>query len=314
MRFLWSSRKRSTGWMAIATQGNRVDLAHVSRGAGGRPEVSSLVSYRKEGPVANALAILRRQHGLGNFRCVTALGVGEYQILQLEAPGVPPAEIREAVRWRIKDMIDYPPETATIDIAELPTSQTGTSRTRSLHVFCARNDVVGGRMKLFEAAKIPLEVIDVPEMALRNVATLWAKPRQALALICFDAAGGTLVIVADGELYTTRRIEVTEGDLADGNHEQRHSHMERVALEMQRSFDHYDRQFGAFPLERLIVAAPQAAELIDYLRPILYVPVEAADLSGIMDFPAVPELRDPDRQAQSLVTLGLALRMQGGGA
>ncbi|MGE0355589.1 MAG: agglutinin biogenesis protein MshI [Burkholderiales bacterium] len=294
--------------MGISLPGNRVDLAHVSRGAGGRPEVHALVSYRRERPAEEALAILRRQHGLARHRCATVLGAGEYQMLQLEAPEVPRGEVKDAVRWRVKDMIDYPPESATIDLVEIPASPEGGTRARGLHVFCARNEVIGARMKLFDGAKVPLEAIDVPEMALRNVAALWAGPKRALALIAFDDTGGTLVIVAGGELYASRRIEATEGDLSDPDEASRQPHLERIALELQRSFDYYDRQFGSAPLEKLVVAAPRAAELADYLRPILYVPVEAADLGAVMDFPAVPELRDPARQAQCLVTLGLALR------
>lgn len=312
MKFSLTPWGQTKGWMAITLHRDRVDLANVCLGAGGRPEVRSLDSYRKEKPDAEALGVLRRKHALGRHRCITALGSGEYQILQLEAPDVPREEMKEAVRWRIKDMIDFPPEAATIDLVEVPSSQKVASRARGLNVFCARNDVVGARMKLFDTARIPLEVIDVPEMALRNVAALWAKPRQALALISFDESGGTLVIVAEGELYATRHIDVTEAELADADEARRKSHMDRIGLELQRSFDFCDRQFGSLPLERLMVAAPRAPELIAYLSSALYVPVAEADLAGIMDFPAVPQLRDPARQAQSLVTLGLALRNQEG--
>jgi MSHA biogenesis protein MshI len=312
MRFSLTSRGRSKGWMAITLHRDRVDLANVCLGVDGRPEVRSLDSYRKDKSDADTLSILRRKHSLGGYRCITALANGDYQILQLEAPDVPREEMKEAVRWRIKDMIDFPPEAATIDLVEVPSSQKAASRARGLNVFCARNEVVGGRMKLFDAARIPLEAIDVPEMALRNVAILWAKPRQALALIGFDESGGTLVIVAEGELYATRHIDVTESDLADTDETRRKSHVDRIALELQRSFDFYDRQFGSLPLERLMVAAPRAPELVANLSPALYVPVAAADLAGIMDFPAVPQLRDPARQAQSLVTLGLALRNEEG--
>ncbi len=145
-------------------------------------------------------------------------------------------------------------------------------------------------------------------MALRNLAALWAKPGKALALIGFDDSGGTLVIVAQGELYATRHIDLTEAQLADPDEERRKANLERLALELHRSFDNYDRQHGSLPLEKLLVAAPRAAGLLESLSSALYVPVDAADLAGIMDFPGVPELRDPVRQSQGLVALGLALR------
>lgn len=256
------------------------------------------------------LSELRRQHRLGGCRCVTALAAGEYQMLQLEAPEVPAAELREAVRWRIKDMIDYPPDAATLDIVSMPSPRAGGSR-GSLFVFSARNEVVGGRMALFDKAKIPLEAIDVPEMALRNVALLWAAEHRAAALLAINESGGMLVIAAAGELYSARRIELTAAQLADAGRAQ--EHFERIGLELQRSFDHYDRQFGAYPLGRLVVAAPMAEGLVEYLSSNLYVPVETLDLSRVADFPAVPDLRNVHRQAQCLLSIGLALR-NGGGA
>lgn len=300
--------------MAIALHPDRTDLAHVVRRPGGRPEVAAYDSYRRDKPEAEALALLRRKRGLRSHRCITALANGEYRVFQLDSPDVPAEEMKEAVRWRIKDMIDYAPEEATLDAVEIPAGPSGGARSRGLHVFCARNEVVGARMRTFEGAGIALEAIDVPEMALRNLAALWAKPGKALALMAFDASGGLLVIVAQGELYATRRIDLGEADLSDPDEGRRMESLERLSLELHRSFDYYDRQFGAAPLERLLVAAPNAQGLIPGLAASLYVPVEAADLEAILDFPRVPELRDPRRQAQGLVALGLALRETEGAA
>lgn len=299
--------------MAVSLLPDRVDLAHVRRPAGARPLVMSLDSYRKEKSDGQALATLRRKFALGRFKCITALHGGEYQMLQLDAPDVPREELKEAVRWRIKDMIDYPPDTATFDVVEVPSERVGAPRARSLFVFSARNDVVRERMKLFESAKAPLEAIDVPEMALRNVAALWSQPGRAVALIGFDEGGGLMVIAAGGELHASRRIDVTAAQLADDDAEHRKAHMERIGVELQRSFDHYDRQPGVAPVARLLVLAPDAPRLVEYLAAELVVPVECADLASVMDFPAIPELRNPARQAQCLLTLGLALR-DGGGA
>ncbi len=307
---LFSKASKSNGWMAVCLYPERVDLAHVVRRLDGRPEVKLLDSCRREKSAADTLAALRRQYRLGSFRCITALLDGEYRMLQVDAPEVPAAELREAMRWRIKDMIDFAPDAATLDLATVPAARPGASSS-SLFVFAAKNEVVRSRMEAFDKAKVPLAAIDVPEMALRNVAALWAEPGRAAALLSFDDGGGLLVIAAGGELYSARRIEVAAAQLANAAEAQQN--YERVGLEIQRSFDHYDRQFGSLPLARLVVAAPQAEGLVGYLAGNLYVPVEAADLSAVMDFPSVPEMRDAHRQAHCLLAIGLALR-NGGGA
>jgi len=66
------------------------------------------------------------------------------------------------------------------------------------------------------------------------------------------------------------------------------------------------------PLSRVLVAAAMAPRLVEQLSSMLEVPVEAADLASVMDFPSVPELRESARQAQCLPTLGLALRDEWG--
>lgn len=294
--------------MAVSVLPDRVDLAHVVCPAGARPIVMSMDSFRNDKPDARSLSILRKKFSLDRFKCITALRGGEYQMVQVESPQVPAAELKEAVRWRIKDMIDYPPDTATIDLVEVPSGQASATRARSLYVFCAHNDVVRERMELFASARAPLDAIDVPEMALRNVAVLWAQPGRAVALIGFDESGGILVIAAGGELFASRRIDVTAAQLADENAETRKPHLERIGLELQRSFDQYDRQPGASPLARLLVMAPEPSGLVEYLKAQLTVPTESADLATVLDFPSIPELRNPARQAQCLLTLGLALR------
>ena len=307
---LLSSGKNGKDWTAISLHPDRIDIACVKRKAGGRPEVAQLDSYQMQGGGKESLARLRKSLRLDVNRCATLLGSGEYQMLQVEAPAVAPGEIREAVRWRIKDMIDYPPTAATIDILNVPGE--GPGKSRQLFVVAANNALVGQRMQLFADARIPLDAIDIQETAQRNIAALFEVENRGLALLSFDEGGGVLTFTFKGELYLARRIEVTTAQLEGADEERRQPLYERIVLELQRSLDHFDRQFSFIPLARLVVApAAEAPGLVDYLGGNLYVPVEPLDLSKVMDFPAVPELKNAARQAQCLHTIGVALRDEG---
>jgi MSHA biogenesis protein MshI len=92
--------------------------------------------------------------------------------------------------------------------------------------------------------------------------------------------------------------------------DRRSSLYDRIGLEVQRSLDNYDRQYGGFlPLSRLVIAPqPEAMPLQGYLKDYLGIPVDTVDLSDLMDISAVPALKDPARQSQSLLCLGAALR------
>ena len=84
---------------------------------------------------------------------------------------------------------------------------------------------------------------------------------------------------------------------------------DRVALELQRSLDNFDRQFRNVAVSRLIVSqVPDGARLVEYLGANLAVPVGMLDLERVVDFPGVPELRDPLRQSQCLQLIGAAMR------
>jgi len=309
---LFGVGEKTGGWMAVRRGADRIDFAHVRRASSGRPEILLLESYRREGTEEASLLRLRKELKLSRYRCATLLDAGKYQTLQVEAPNVPPEELRQAVRWKIKDLLDCPVESATVDLIELPTD-VASGRARQLFVVAAGNAVVADPMRAFDAAGIPLDVIDIPEMAQRNVAALFEPERRGLALLAFDDLGGLLTFTCAGDLYLSRRIEVAAGQLRQADAERRSQLIERIGLELQRSLDHFDRQYNFISLAKLMLAPVAGVpELADYLTANLYVPVEVLDLAAAMDFPAIPELRRPERQAECLHVIGAALRLEAG--
>jgi hypothetical protein len=50
----------------------------------------------------------------------TVLDVADYQLLLVESPDVLAAELKAAVRWRLKDIIDFPLEDAVVDVFGIP--------------------------------------------------------------------------------------------------------------------------------------------------------------------------------------------------
>jgi MSHA biogenesis protein MshI len=308
MRLFGSSRQKP-GWMCIHVLPDRVDVSHVQSAGRGRPEVLLCDSYRKEGDDTETLRRLRRELRLERYRCTTLMRNGDYQMLQVEAPNVPDAETRTAVRWRVKDMIDYPVEAATVDALFIPGAGGESTRSAQMLAVAARNDRITATVQPFDEAGIPLEVIDVPELAQRNVAHRFEAPARGLALLAIDQAGGLITFTAGGELYQYRRIEAPLAALASAAEQQ--NLFERIVLELQRSLDHFDRQFRHIAIAKVLVTpVPGAENLQSHLAASLDVPVELIDLAQALDFPHVPELREPARQAQCLQAIGAALRAE----
>jgi len=294
--------------LCINLHAQRVDVSHVLAKGRARPEVLICDSFRKDGDDQATLARLKRELQLDRYRCTTLLPTGNYQMLQVEAPNVPAAEAKNAMRWRIKDMIDFPVETATVDGVFIP-AEGAAGRSPQMFALAAKNDVIAATVKPFTDADIALEVIDVPELAQRNLAQCFEQEGRGLAVLAFDEGGGLLTITSGGELYQYRRIEVAAANLGSANPDQRRGLYDRVVLELQRTLDNFDRQFHHVAVARLLVTpVPGADDLCEYFAANLDLPVAWLEFSEVMDFPHIPELREPARQAQCLRLIGAAMR------
>lgn len=284
----------------------------VARQSGARPELEQLVSFERDGKDVPALKRIAGQFELRHKALGTLLVVGEYQLLQTDAPDLKDrAELKEALRWKVKDLVDLPVAQATLDYFEIPPEAVGAGRGRQLFVAIAGNETLRPKIELFQDARLPLSVIDLPEMALRNVARLFETPQRALALLNFTALGGMLTFTFGGELVAVRRIEITLDQLEAARDGRLAELFDRVALEVQRSVDNFERQFNAVTLARLITAdLPTVPGLLEYLKQYLSIKAEPLDLAEVIDFPALPELRAPRRQAELLPVIGAALRQE----
>lgn len=294
--------------MSVVRLGDRIDLAHVIRAAGKRPEIHLCESFRVEGAESDTLARLAHSLNLKRYRCATLLGENEYRIAQLEAPAVPSEERVQALRWRLKDMVDFPVDEAAVVVADIPVEG---GRQPQVFAVIASRPTVAGKMALFNEARVPLETIDIPEMAVRNVACLFEEANRGLAFLVMSAGESLLTITFGGELYLSRHIEVSSQVIADADGERRQQIVERLTLELQRTFDNFDRQYGFIPVSRLLVCSEfDCAGTVAALAENLYLPVQAADLTQVVEFNGIPELRTAERQAQCLLAIGSALRSE----
>ncbi len=305
--------RRASGRAAVAVcfQSGRVDVARMERNGSAQPVLELCASLPREDSEAETLARVRRDFGLARVPCVTLMPYGDYQLQVMEAPEVPEAELKEAVRWRLKDVLDYPPDAATVDVISVPADPSAPTRGRSVYAVAARNELIAERMAAFAEAKLSLKAIDIPEMAQRNMAAMFETPERALAMLSMAAERGLLTFTAGGELYLARSIDVGLSQLQYAEGDLRNQLLERVVLEVQRSLDHFDRQFSFLPVSKLVLAPlPDDTGLQAQLSESLYVEVEQALLENCMDISHVPELGDRAMQAEQFLTIGAALRQE----
>lgn len=252
------------------------------------------------------------RRGLKGASCVTVLEPGSYQLLQVELPNVKPEEMREAVRWRIKDLVDFPVEEAAVDLFDLPERST---YRRTAYVVAAAGSSIEPRVSMLREAGLEIRAIDITELALRNLAHRMPENELGVALLWVGRDASQIGIFRHSKLYLARNINtgwaqlvaaqgVSDGALALAPDEQL---LDSMVLEMQRSLDYYESHFGQNPVSNLVVlpTVEPVPALIAHLEQNMAVGIRLFDHESLFDWPEPP---DPEVLARCIVALGGALR------
>lgn len=247
----------------------------------------------------DTVKLLAKQYHLDNSMVSTSLEPGEYRIVLTEAPRVPREEMREAVQWQVKDLIDFPLDEATIDVFDVPSS---VNTQNQINVVAARKTVIKDKVDMLKAAKVPVKAIDIEELALRNLAKCVDPENKGAILFYITRNYGVILFVKGGELYFSRRLDRGTDALASSE-----SALEMIALEIQRSVDYFDRHFSSVPISNLVVLPSVGIResFIEFLDKNLSVKCSAANLAEGLEWS-----KDASNDAQStlLISLGTALR------
>ena len=303
--FSFLSRNReSQGLTALAFDAQGVSLVRSTPGASGRGEVAAW-DFRPwdSGGRQKTLSRLCSDYGLKRARCALVLQEDEYKLLLTEAPDVRPDELKAAVRWRIKDLIDFHINDATLDVFEVPSSAPNSSR--PMYAVVAQSQIIRDRVDALSAAGINLEIIDIPELAQRNLAALLPADANGMVFLSLRENRALITVTKQGAIYLSRTVEVGL-DALRANRDST-EHFDRIVLEIQRSLDYYDSHFRQAPIQSVVIG-PLATEipgLLEHLNSNLNVKASHMDLGAVL--PGADKLT-PEAQMQCLMTIGAALR------
>lgn len=234
------------------------------------------------------LQVLVKNHDLEEYDCHILLAPEYYRAISIEAPTVNAEEIKQAVGWRIADLLDYPVDQATIDYYRLPKSNRPNTPKMLEAVACA-NEVVRTFSERCRQAGLRVKVIDIQETALRNLAALLPENQQGIALLHLEKDHGRVIIQKNGALYLSRKIgsgyqQLTDSTIYNGLEPDIIEH-DSLALEIQRSFDYVENFFDIPPITSLaVVLTPiDTQKIINFLTMSHGITARAMDLSAIVD-------------------------------
>ncbi|MGE0482869.1 MAG: type IV pilus biogenesis protein PilM [Gammaproteobacteria bacterium] len=302
----------SSGLVAVCPGGQGIAVAAVTRGAGVAPQLdwAGYVSApRADSGRAAGLHRLLAAHDAHRCAGTSVLPSGDYHLVLLEAPDVPAEELREAVRWRVKDLIDFNVGEAVIDVFRTPPMKGG--RNNMVYAVVARESAVRRVIDEVEGAEQALGWVDIPEFALRNVTAQLAEDVAGVACLHLEGDSGLIVITRQGELYLSRRFEGSVARLltsaGGGVTAENEGLLDAIVIEIQRSLDYYESQFSQPPVRNLVVAPLEQSfdGLEAYLGSQLGIAARRLALSGLIE---CAQPLDDATSARCLIAVGAALR------
>jgi MSHA biogenesis protein MshI len=277
-----------------------VAAAQLAAKPGGKPRLEGCV-YERRGSEDPFTRVLSR---LPNRRAptVSVLDSDAYRLLLVEAPDVPADELRAAVRWRVKDLIDFHVDDAVIDVFEMPPHARG-GRNRMMYAVTAKADFVKQQIELIEGAGLKLDVIDISELSLRNVATLFEDAERGTAFVYLGERRSTLLLVRQGVLYLARHVETGVATLAEAG-ELRSELVGGLALEIRRSLDYFESHYEQTSIQQVHTCGLEAADREQLARDLAIV-VHGVELESLIE---MDDSLSPELQRLCLPAIGAALR------
>ena len=308
-RFTTALKKTSHAGLAMETDLFRV--ARVRQIGGGKLSLVAgdfpVQSYADDWAARTML----RNEGidLAHASLTSVLPSGAYQMLLVEAPNVPDDEMREAVRWRIKDIIDYPVEEAVIELFEMP-PHTNTGQHPMVHAVATRRENVLEQIDLMARANLQMKAIDIPELCIRNFAVHLPQDEDGVAFLHFVADCGYMTITRQRVLHLIRRIDTGTTALREAGADLVRS-VERssaISLEIQRSLDYYESHYDYRPITEIVLGPGGGIDsLAGTLKEQLGLKVSRADFATMFE---LEQELNADQQSDCLLAVGAALPVE----
>jgi type IV pilus assembly protein PilM len=165
--------------------------------------------------LSQILKALFKEAGLETKKVRLIVSGSGVQIKQISVPSLPKAELKEAVRWEIKDHLPYPVETAQIDFHILNEYVEDNVKKLDLMVVACPKPLVDRTLFIAERAGLQPAHLDVGPLAIWNTLLAWdgIKKEETVALIDMGAEKTGIYIFKNWILQFSREITPAGADI-----------------------------------------------------------------------------------------------------
>jgi|GEM_PF-5720049 len=221
-------------------------------------------------------------HQIEGRPCRLVLSPQQYQLIMTDAPNVLEHEMKLALRWKVKELLDYPLDNAALDLFHVPPY--GLNR-QNKKVFAVAAQITWLRemAEIFQEAFLPIQVIDIADLAIRNIMTFYAQGKYtetSTAFLSLDKTSGKLIIMNNENIYLIRQLPVNR---LPGTAEES-AFSQAVLAEIQRSFNYCQDELRIDPPKQLLFSPGMASfkYLEEYLHNQLHIDLNVIDFNQIL--------------------------------
>ncbi len=205
--------------MAVEPRSDGIILAGF-QGSADAPRLAFFDKFPADNPLRQDAEALTRalrpcveQAGARGAAAATVLFRSEVNFILTEAPDVDRPEWRDALKWRVRDLLDFPVEEAVVDAFPVGLEVPGEGP--QAFVVAARRELVRQRVTAAGEAGLDLRYVDVPDLAQRNLSRLLPEPSYGTCLVVLDELCPLISITKGGELCFSRQIGMDIGEEMD---------------------------------------------------------------------------------------------------
>ncbi len=184
-------------------------------------------------------------------KCHIVLNGQQSQIVQVDKPNVPSAEINGALKWQVKDLVSISPDNMVLDYFDSPLLAGGKEK---INVVCSPINELKKIVSAANQDKMEVVSITIAEFAFANLLPI---QNDACLLVCQQPNEEiVLLIIKQGKLYFHRRLRGFSQIASKTEDELTMTVIDSLALEIQRSSDYFERQLKQAPIKEIKVLLP----------------------------------------------------------
>lgn len=210
------------------------------------------------------------QESLTNTPAHVIVSSSKYQILQVEKPNLPDAEISQALVWSVKDLVNIQ-EDITVDYFDLPAQGSGPPKVNVValpksHIEEILEGVSDANLELASIGILELAIADLVDQSEEAVLTLVQEAGQEVFLN----------IIKKGQVYFSRRLRGYENLSTFNAQELQMGVGDSLSVEIQRSMDYFESQLRQAPIKKILLGleSEHLNEFCDIMQKLTFMPTE----------------------------------------